>query len=126
MRQNVIKSLPVDLTDQELLVRGAELAAAADRVRLKEEEIKEVRASMRADLDELELAHSELVKVVRNKRENRDVECRWEPDYARKVWMLFRCDNDERVAVEAMSEHDLQTRIIYEDPTTGEITNKNN
>lgn len=129
MRENEKRSLPVNLSDKEFKVRAAELATAAKRMASKEVEIKEVQKMMKSDLAELERDHERLVRVVDEKRENRDVDCSWSADYDRRMWVLFRVDTQEEIATEAMSEKDLQTRFGFGtrvDPETGEVLKEKN
>jgi ATP-dependent Lon protease len=129
-RANEKRSLPVTLTDKEFKVRATEYAAAAKRAIKKQEEIKEVTKSMKVDLAELETDRDRLMNIVDTKRENRQVECSWSPDYDRQMWVLFRDDTQEEVATEPMSDKDLQMRLgfgkSYVDPKTGEVKKREN
>lgn len=119
------KSLPVELNDQEKLVRAKELAESAVAIATKEEEIKAFRAEMKVELDELKKTHDDLVQIVKYGRENRSVECTWVPDYGRRVWTLYRNDQpgSAPVNVRPMKEHERQLDLVPSskiDPDTGE------
>lgn len=64
----------VILTKEELLERGAELATKRIITRQKEDEIKEIKASFKSELDVLEVRMRELDLTLKEEKEQREVE----------------------------------------------------
>lgn len=102
------RTLAVALTDHELLERGDQLARAHQAVLDAKAEQKAAAERAKDTLNELEGAVRRLARVVREKTEPRDVECRIVHDYAAHSVQVVRTDTGEVVASRAMSEHERQ------------------
>lgn len=92
------RTLPVTSTDSELLERGDQLARAHQAVTDEEARQKTEKERMKDALGELEGAVRRLARVVRDKTEPRDVECRIVHDYAANSVQVVRTDTGEVVS----------------------------
>lgn len=104
----VVRELPCILTEAELLERGDEMAACEQRVEELKNERRKLNAAMRAQSDR----RGELARIIESKSEQRDVPCRWEPDYDAKRYDLVRSDTGENIDQRDMPEADLQMRLL--------------
>lgn len=102
------RTLPVTLTDSELLERGDQLARAHQAVTDEEARQKTEKERMKDALGELEGAVRRLARIVRDKAEDRDVECRIVHDYLANAVQVVREDTGEVIESRAMSDHERQ------------------
>lgn len=102
------RSLPVKLTDSELLERGDAVAAAE----LKIEELKIVRVQLNADIREQVLVRARLCHIIDKGEENRDTACVWTGDYEHNVWSLHRVDTGEVIDQRPMVAADRQAQMF--------------
>ncbi len=102
------RTLPVELTDDELLQRGDELARAIQAVREEERHQKAQREAMKDALASLQGDCARLAQVVRERAEPRSVGCRIVHDYAANAVQLVREDTGEVIESRAMSDHERQ------------------
>jgi hypothetical protein len=103
----VTRELVCQLNDTEVLERGEQMAACELRAQEIKNERKRVNAALREQTDKRE----QLAAVIEARKETREVVCRWEPDWKRKVWLLRRSDTKDALEERAMSEADLQQRL---------------
>lgn len=99
--------LECDLTDAELQDRGEQMAAderAVERLKLRR---KALNADIRGKLDHMTV----LAIAIDSRKESREVQCTWRPDYDRKQWDLTRDDTERVIRTRAMSKLDLQTKL---------------
>lgn len=101
-------SLPVQLTPEEVRIKGAEVAvllgkrgslvlAKKHATKVYADEIKEIDAKL-----------DELAAVVRQGRENREVECREHLDFGERVARLKRLDTMEVISTRPLKNGELQ------------------
>ena len=69
------RSLPVDLTDQEVLVRAAELAAAHKDSEENKKKLKSITSDLKGKIEMADLRSSELARIVGSRQEDRPVKC---------------------------------------------------
>ena len=107
------ESLPVLLTDEELLEHGSEAAHLAEGISDLEAAHKIAREDHKEDVIGLNRDLKRHLRVIRDKKEDRPVPCTWafdSPTTGSKS--LVRGDTGETVRVEVMEGDDLQLTLI--------------
>ncbi|MAE81467.1 MAG: hypothetical protein CMB80_01935 [Flammeovirgaceae bacterium] len=109
----VKRKLPVDLTDDELLTLGSELAKDEQDLSGVENEKKEVMADFTAKINAVKSRIEIASLKISTKREYRDVECKVHiyPQAFRKE--IERQDTMEVVAKEKLTQDDLQNELQF-------------
>lgn len=105
--RSVTRELPCKLNEAELLERGELMAGCESKIETLKAERRRLNAAIREQSDQ----RSDLAEMIETKSETRDVPCRYQPDYKRKLWSLQRDDTKAEVEVREMTEADLQTRL---------------
>lgn len=113
LQRTVIRSLPVKLTDEELLKVGGQLAATVQEGRQAD-----LKAQMKARLAELEGRRTNLAYTISRKEEYRDVEVDIFSDYQRGVVEDIRRDSGEVLITRVMTEHERQQQLPMEPTQT--------
>lgn len=109
-------SLPVELTDEELLQHGADAAHLAEEISDLEAAHKIAKEDHKDEVAGLARELKRHLRIIRVKEENRTVACTWEfdvPETGSKS--LVRRDNLETVRVEVMEGDDLQPSLLPEE-----------
>lgn len=114
LSRTVIRSLPVHLTDDELLKKGTDLATAVQDIATEENRQADIKASMKARLAEIEARRTQLAIAVSRKEEHRDVEVDIWHDYQRLVVEEIRRDTGEVIHRRVMSEDERQAELPME------------
>ena len=112
-RPQIEESLPVELTDEELLEHGSEAANLAEAISDLEAAHKIAKEDHKDEVAGLNSALKRHLRIIRVKEENRPVLCTWEfdsPETGSKS--LVRGDNLETVRVEVMEGDDLQPSLL--------------
>ncbi len=102
------RTLECILTQEELLARGDEQAAAE----LEIERLSMQRKGLNGEIASLRERRNKLAHTVDTKREVRAVACRWEPDYAKAVTRCVRLDTGEMIEERTLSSEELQVEIF--------------
>lgn len=102
------RTLPVRLTEDELIARGDALARQHQVVRDEELVQKGEREAMKQRLADLESEQARLARIVRDKAEPRPVECRVVFDYAGNAVQVVREDTGEVIEARAMTDRERQ------------------
>lgn len=105
--RSVTRELACKLNEAELLERGELMAGCESKIETLKAERRRLNAAIREQSDQ----RSDLGEMIETKSETRDVPCRYQPDYKRKLWSLQRDDTKEEVETREMTEADLQTRL---------------
>lgn len=108
----VVRELQCELTDAELLERGASMAECESAVEVLKAERRRLNAAMREQSD----TRADLAKIIEAKSETRDVSCQWEPDYELKRYDLVRLDTHASIEQREMPEADLQMQLVPPTP----------
>ena len=114
MEQPVIEvSLPVALTDEELLEHGAEAAKLAEGISTLEADHKSAREDHKEEVVGLNRELKRHLRIIRTKTEDRPVPCTWALDSpTRGSKSLVRGDTGETVREEVMEGDDLQSGLF--------------
>lgn len=112
--ETVVRELPCELTDAELLERGDSMAACEVAV----DELKSERRRLNAAIREQSDRRADLAKIIESKTETRDVPCTWQPDYELKRYDLVRSDTGAAIEQREMPEADLQMQLVPPTPIT--------
>lgn len=118
LQRTVIRSLPVKLTDEELLKVGGQLAATVQDIGAEEGRQADLKAQMKARLAELEGRRTNLAYTISRKEEYRDVEVDIFSDYQRGVVEDIRRDSGEVLITRVMTEHERQQQLPMEPAQT--------
>jgi len=100
--------LKCSLTDDEVKVRGQQLAAAVKEFNEEATEQKDRKAEMKEQLDEIESRIDQLARVVNEKAEQRDVVVEIRADLGLKLIEEVRTDSGEMLGSRTMSGDDLR------------------
>ena len=103
------ESLPVELTDEELLEHGAAAAKAREKMSSIEADHKVAKEAYKDDLSFLESKLKRHLQAISAGEEDRQVLCEWQldvPTMGSKA--LVRLDTGETVREAAMEGEDLQ------------------
>lgn len=111
LHRTIVRSLPVKLTDEELLKKGGELATAVQDIATEEGRQADIKASMKARLAEIEARRTQLAIAVSRKEEHRDVEVDIFHDYQRGVVEDIRRDTGEIISRRVMHEDERQQEL---------------
>ena len=109
---NNTQSLPVRLTESELLTKGAELSAMVKARAYEEEERKSVVATYKARITDLDAQIQKLAQVVRDKRELRPVDVVEQPDHDAMMMRTIRLDTGEVVSSRALEGAERQRPLF--------------
>lgn len=108
------RTLPVQLTQYELVAKAKELSTKWDEARDAESRKKIAAAECKAELDRLSSEISELAGMLRTGKEPREVEIREVRDEASRTIDTMRLDTGEIVSSRAMTIHELQRPLFEE------------
>lgn len=109
---NTFEKLPVQLSDEEVRLRGEELAAKRKEWEAVKAEAKAAAQAAKSQLDELDTDISELARVVRARTEWRDVEVIEQRDFDRGLVETIRTDTGEVVRSRAMTGGERQITLL--------------
>lgn len=108
----VTRSLPVALTDQEYMVRAADMVKAHEEAVKAKSDLDDVRSAMNERIKDAEGRREKLAYILHNRAEPRDVEC-YEVINEGKV-EIVRSDTFEVIDYRFHTKHDLQLPLIFE------------
>jgi hypothetical protein len=115
MAKTFMKTLPVRLTQAELLERGEALALQRRESNWLDDERRRVASEFKEKIDDSDAESDRLAEIVREKAEPRPVECRNVRDVQRGVVEVMRIDTAEIVESRVMTELERQTRMFEPD-----------
>jgi len=104
------RTLTCELTEDELLARGDEMAKTYIQVAALDLEKKRLTAKIKP-LDE---RIQELVLIIDSKQEERRVECRWVYSYDIGIKALIRPDTGEEIETGRIKDHERQQQLELE------------
>ena len=100
--------LPVTLTNDEVRVRGEELAGLVAEINAAEDAKKIAAQEAKAAIDELDVKAAGIAEEIRSRRVYRDVEVREDLDAPSRVVSVIRLDTGEVVRERVATSSDLQ------------------
>jgi hypothetical protein len=106
------RSLPVKLTDDELLIRGSELSASVQKLADLERDKKAVDAQLKKDIDEADSESQRLAKIARNKEEYREVEVMDIKNMERLTMDTVRLDTRQVIAYRDLQGHERNLSLF--------------
>lgn len=106
-----VRELPIALTDDEVRVRGKELAKVESEYRLAEDAKKADAAHHKDVLTEIEERRGKLAEAINSGKELRRTECAWRRNDDRKTMELLRLDTSEIVESRGMTDAELQEKL---------------
>ena len=118
MEEAVTRFLPVHLGKQELEAKSQELANAITELEELKVEYERIKSTMNGQIKEKEKEYKRLAIVVRDKIENREVECFTRRSERNLTIEVVRADTYEVVQTRPMTESERQLVMF---PTRGEI-----
>jgi len=111
IKKKVTKNLKVDLTRDELMQAGDELANSNLEGARLESDLKGVKAEYKGKLEEVVGRCKKLTTMISTKSEYRDVECEEVKDYKKGRVHVMRLDTRRIIEDRPMSEAEKQMEI---------------
>lgn len=108
------RTLPVRLTDGELLAKSKELAAKITELDEVEDRKKSAVAQCKVKSDELDLDIHKIARILRTGREDREVEVSEIRNDPARTIEVVRLDTGEIVESRPMTIHELQKPLFPE------------
>ena len=102
------KSLPVRLTEQELLQKSAELASTVQDYATEESRQVDIKAQLKAKLTELDARRTQLASVVARREEYRDVRCEIVANTKTLLAQIVRTDTGEVIQTRPLTMEERQ------------------
>ncbi len=114
------ETLPVALTDDELIHRGNSLAEIMATIDALEHDKKTSAAEFKLKIDEQTEIATQIARNIRSKSEMRLVECEDQYDYSARRINRVRVDTGEIVNSRPMGMEDIQGQV-FDDRHEGKI-----
>jgi len=111
MQQKDTRSLPVELTEQELQAIAWKMARIDESIDETEEEQKRVSGGYKSKVASMQAQKNVYRRTVLDKKEYRDVECSIEFDYGHQEVITTRDDTDEEIERRTMTKDELQLEL---------------
>jgi len=108
------RMLKCDLTDEELLAAGADLAAKLDDLKTCQAERDSVNKGYKAKEAEIEAQVQKGQILVRNKYDIRNVDCENVQDFRSLMCTVTRKDTGETVIVRKLTEDEKQSTLPFD------------
>ena len=122
--QNEIRRLPVKLTENELLIKGQELADLERQLSEVEDEKREVSKEFSGRIEGMKNRISETANTINSKQEIRDVEVAVSMDYKSLTVRVVRTDTGEIVSERLMSDKERQSTLKFPKEAEGKDSKK--
>ncbi len=110
----VDKTLPVDLTIDELEVKTQELTTAMVMLNELESEKKRSQKGYTKQIEDAEAVVNELHSIVHQRKQNLPVKCYYRFEYERGLVETVRTDTGEIVETRAMTAAERQQKLEFE------------
>ncbi len=104
--------LSVQLNEEEIKVKGEDLAKATEFHRDLEAEKKKVAAGFTQQMKDSTKVLLELAKIVNTGKEDRSVPVRKEFNTRKNLCSIYRTDTDELIEARSMTEEDYQQELF--------------
>lgn len=117
-----LKKLPVLLTDEELRMRGAHLAAHLEELSDARHDAKRTAEAFKEQRSTLELEISRLKTVILQRSEMREVEILEEKDWLEKTVSTVRLDTGEVIETRPMTMEERNRPLPFEPEEAGEAS----
>lgn len=114
LHRTIVRSLACQLSDEELLKKGTELAQAVEDIQGEDRRQADIKASMKARMTALEARRDELSVTVRRREEERDVQVEVWHDYSRAIVYDVRTDTGEVLFRRPMTDDERQQALPME------------
>ena len=105
------RSLKVNLTNDELLAFGIELADAEAKKTSLADELQEVKSRYKSEIDEVDSRINNIGGVIRCKYQFRKVECEKTLNFSKGIVSVMRMDTAEIVETREMLDYERQAEI---------------
>lgn len=112
--KKITRKCPVDLTRDELLEAGEDLASAQSHLDATHAELKAVKSEYKGRLDEIASRIGRLTSKIGSKSEVRDVACVHTSDFTNGRIIITRTDTGKILEDRPMTESEKQTEIQFE------------
>ena len=106
------QTLPVILTEQELIIKGNELSIQVEELADIESRKKSAMSGFKDEIESSELAISRLAKIVREKKEYREVEVTERRNEERMTMDTVRLDTGEVVSYRELQGHERNLKLF--------------
>ncbi len=105
-------TLPVILTETELILKGHELAEDLQELADIELRKKTAMNGFKEEIESIEVKVSDLARIVREGKEYREVEVKEERDEERMVMNTIRLDTGEIVKYRELQGHERNLKLF--------------
>jgi hypothetical protein len=105
------RDLPVALSDEEFQTKSQGLADLCKEINRAKDRAKEEAKANKEAIDAMEIQRSKLATIVKDKAEDRPVECCDHFLYSSRMVETVRTDTGERIAVRAMRPDEYQEEM---------------
>lgn len=105
------RALPVDLTPEEFDTKSNDLADICQEINRAKDAAKEEARMNKEAIDKLEATRSKLAHIVKDRAEERQVECVDQHQYARHAVESVRMDTGEVIGTRAMTVSEYQEEM---------------
>jgi hypothetical protein len=107
----MIRSLPVELTDEELRAKANELASVVSGLGSYEREKSEVSKQIGGKIEQARKEMGRLSQQISTKQEWRDVACEEQFDFEENIVRVIRKDTGDTVDTRVMRPEERQQRM---------------
>ena len=113
-------SLPVKLSEQELIIKGNELSCYVQELDEVETQKKTANSGFKDEIDKISEKISSLAKIVREKKEYREVETEEVKNMERMTMDTIRLDTGEVVSYRELKGHERNLGLFPVEKAQGE------
>ena len=110
--EKVVQSLPVKLTQEEIVECAKSLARTTNELSGTVARKEEVTSQFGTDIKKLKAMADSISIKISNGYEYRDVDCGWTFDYAKDTKTLTRLDTGEVVRTTQLAIEDRQGKLL--------------
>lgn len=112
---HVTRKLPCTLTNNELLVRGSELAEAEEEIVALRIEAKIVASDFKERINAAACEVARLARIIKAGKEDSHIDCFWEKRFATQEAVLIRDDTGEIVERRTLTKEELQEEFVFKE-----------
>jgi hypothetical protein len=122
IRKRLTRDLSCVLTQDELLVAGAELAQAGSDIRSIESRLASIKAEFKAKSAEAEARAMKHELQVSTRQEPREVACESVMDFTAGTYTIYRLDTGGCVETRPLHENERQMEIHADEDDASDMT----
>lgn len=109
--EKIEKSLKVNLTDDELLAYGIQLADSQDEKQRFTDELTEIKSRFKSEIDAVDSKINNIASIIRSKYQYRTVACDKTLNFKKGTVTIVRTDTGEEIEVRDIYDSERQKEI---------------